>query len=125
WIEIFNPGETAVDMGGMYITDDSTRPTKFRIPQGEPGPIVPAGGFLLLWADDDWEEGVTHLEIKLSGDGEFLALYDNDGKSLIDSLKFGPQQPDVSYGRLSDGGAVWRFFNLPSPGSSNHKTGAQ
>ncbi len=121
WIEIFNPGNDPVDMGGMYISDDSTNPKKFRIPEGHAATMVPANGLLLLWADDDWEEGVLHLEIKLSKDGEFLSLYQNDGKTVLDSVRFGEQQTDVSYGRKTDGAAEWTFFEKPTPGTPNQQ----
>jgi len=34
WIEIFNPGTSDVDMGGMYLTDDASDPTRYPIPNG-------------------------------------------------------------------------------------------
>ena len=32
WIEIYNAAPFAVNMGGMYLTDDLSEPTKYRIP---------------------------------------------------------------------------------------------
>ena len=37
WVEIYNAGPTAVDLGGMYLTDDLSDPTNFMIPAGITG----------------------------------------------------------------------------------------
>jgi hypothetical protein len=37
WIEIYNAGPTAVDLGGMYLTDDINDPTNWMIPVGITG----------------------------------------------------------------------------------------
>ena len=37
WIEIYNAGPTAIDLGGMYLTDDPGEPTKWMIPFGITG----------------------------------------------------------------------------------------
>ncbi len=37
WFEIYNAGPTAVDLGGMYLTDDLSEPTKFMISVGITG----------------------------------------------------------------------------------------
>ena len=84
----------------------------------EPVTLTP-GQHVLLWADDDPEQGPLHLGFKLSRSGEDVGLFDTDGQILIDGLSFGPQQNDVSYGRSIDGGGQWQFFESPSPGAAN------
>jgi len=37
WIELYNAGSTAIDLGGMYMTDDANDPTKWMIPVGISG----------------------------------------------------------------------------------------
>lgn len=37
WIELYNAGPTAIDLGGMYLTDDINEPTKWMIPYGITG----------------------------------------------------------------------------------------
>ncbi len=119
WIEIYNTGDEAVDISGMFLTDNLSFPDKWRIPDNNtPETIIPPHGYLLIWADNEPNEGTLHANFKLSADGEEIALIDGDG-NLIDSITFGPQQPDVSYGRLSDGAESWRFFDVPSPAASN------
>ncbi|MCA9732275.1 MAG: lamin tail domain-containing protein [Deferribacteres bacterium] len=120
WIEIFNPGSTPVDIGGMYITDDLAELTQWQIPATEPDKTtIPAGGFLVLYADKETHQGVLHVNIKLSGGGEQIGLTAADGTTVIDSLTYTEQYADTSYGRTVDGGNEWAFFIEPTPGASN------
>jgi hypothetical protein len=121
WIEIYNYGSTPVDIGGMYFTDDLENLQKSMMPQGFPEfTTIPPGGFLILWADKEQEQGILHLDdVKLSGDGEDIGLTDVDGTTLIDSYTFGAQTTDVSEGRMPDGGDTWQNFDTPTPGAPN------
>ncbi len=116
WIEIYNPGTSAVGMGGLYLTDDLTSPTKWVIPQGV---TIPAGGHLLFWADGETVQGKTHANFKLSADGEAVGLFQADGQTAIDSVVFGAQGLDVAYGRYPDGAATLTRLSPASPGSAN------
>jgi len=119
WIEIYNYGDKAVDMGGMYLTDDLSEPDKWRIPDNNaPATTIGPYGFLLIWADDEANEGTLHAEFKLSTDGEEIGLYDAAGNP-IDSIIFGAQNADESYGRVPDGGETWQVFSSATPGKSN------
>lgn len=118
WIEIYNAGTTAVDMGRYYFSD-SEDPFDDRIQRDMPDKTtIQPGGYLLFWADSDTEQGPKHLKFKLSVDGEILSLYYKDGR-LIDSHTFGVQSADVSEGRSQDGASDWIKFNTPTPASSN------
>ncbi len=122
WIEIYNSNDHPVDIGGLYITDDLTDPTAWQIPTTYPdSTTIPAGGFLVLWADKESEQGVLHCELKLSGGGEQIGLVqDFEGDTLfIDSLTYTDQRTDTSYARIADGGTEWGFFAPSSPGESN------
>lgn len=121
WIEIYNPDSVAVDIGGMFISDDLADLTAFQIPATAPdSTTIPPKGFLVLWADKESEQGVLHVEIKLSGGGEQIALTAPNG-AVIDSLTYGEQTADISYGRTTDGGPDWQFFTDPTPGASNNE----
>ncbi len=120
WIEIFNAGSSSVDIGGYYISDDLTNPTLWQIPSTDPSnTTIPAGGFLLLWADKDTGDGSLHIDIKLGSGGEDIVLLASDGITVIDQLSFGPQSTDISYGRTLDGGIDFQLFTSPTPSSSN------
>jgi hypothetical protein len=118
WIEIYNAGPTAVDMGRFYFSDSEDR-FDDRIPGDAPDKTtIQPGERLLFWADSDTEQGANHLKFKLSADGETISLYYKDGR-LIDSHSFGIQSTDVSEGRSTDGASNWIKFSVPTPGSAN------
>ncbi len=116
WVEILNAGGIAVEIGGMYLTDDLGQPTAWKIPDGT---LLPAGWRLLVWCDDEPFEGPFHATFKLSADGEQIGLFDKDGATLIDGVSFGAQQADVALGRLFDAHAQWVGLLDPTPGASN------
>lgn len=118
WIEIYNPGDTPVDMGRFYFSD-SEDPFDDRIPgnAAEKTTIQP-GGYLIFWADGETEQGPNHLKFRLGATGETISLYYKDGR-LIDSRKFGIQSTDVSEGRSPNGSTTWVKFNNPTPGAAN------
>jgi len=120
WIEIYNNGLQAVDLGGMYVSDNKNNPFKYQIPIDNPAATtIPAGGFLLLWADGTKSQGPLHLEFSLSANGEDIGIYYIDGRT-IDSYTFGVQMENKSFGRSSDGGNTWKEFVVPTPGQSNN-----
>ncbi len=125
WIEIYNSTTVPVDLGGLAFTDNLGSPGKCQITRNDPqSTTVPPKGFLLFWADGQPEQGPRHLSFKLDRAGEQIGLaQDLDaGYAFIDSLSFGPQQSDVSYGRYPDGSTSWRTLNPPTPSASNQGT---
>ena len=112
WIELYNDEDINIDIGGFYISDDFSIPTKWQIPLNT---IIPAKGFYLLWADDFndipgrnyirewWPHNIAyttqwcHTNFKLDKDGDGIGIYKNDG-SPVDTLVFENQETDVSYG---------------------------
>jgi len=120
WIEIYNFGSDAIDIGAFYLTDDLSVPAKWRIPDGIPAlTTIPPHGYLLIWADNDTAYSGLHANFRLSGGGEEIGLFDTDGSTLIDSVIFLDQTTDISYGRYPDANDVWRFIAAPTPGQEN------
>jgi len=120
WIELYNYGTEAVDAGGLYVTDNLAMPAKWRIPADAPASTtVPAGGYLLIWADGDTADTGLHTNFKLTAGGEQIGLFAGDGTTELDSVVFGAQTTNISYGRYPDGDSTWRFFGQPSPGAQN------
>lgn len=116
WIELYNSGSTPVHIGGMYLTDDLSAPTKWQIPTTT---TIPSGGYLVIWADEDVADDGLHADFKLDAAGEEIGLFDSDGITLIDWVLFPKQTTDISYGRYPDATGDWRFFGYPSPGQTN------
>ncbi len=126
WIEIFNPNEFDIDLGGLYITDNLLVPDKFQISTQNPEmTTVPAKGFKLFIADGSRLFNAKYVDIQLSTRGEEVGLYEkvDGGFNLIDSLIFPPLMPDASFGRYPDGEDAWFLFSqLPTPGATNKRS---
>ncbi len=118
WIELYHPGLPTGDLTGWFLSDDPEDPFKFQIPAGFE---VPAGGYLMVWADgepaqnDPLVRPDLHVPFKLSAEGESLLLSAPDG-TLIDRVDFGRQSPDKTMGRI---GAEVYALASPSPGATN------
>ncbi|MBP7497684.1 MAG: CotH kinase family protein [Bacteroidales bacterium] len=122
WIEIYNAGSENIDIGGLYITDNIKKKIKWNIPKTDPAKTtIPAKGFLILWADNQPEQGILHLKFNLSKEGNDIALIQLIGTDtlILDSLSFGLQASDISYGMCPDGTKNYEFFTTPSPGTTN------
>ena len=117
WFEIYNPGDESVRLEGYYISDKKDNLTKWQFPASDIE--VLSGEYMIIWCDEDQEQGTTHTNFKLSGNGEFLALVSPDGLTVIDSISFPQQQSDISYGRVENSVDGWAFFDFPSPGGYN------
>jgi hypothetical protein len=119
WFELFNPGAAPADLSGFYITDDLATPTKWRVPTGT---VIPPGGYLLVWADDQPEQNAAntdlHAGFRLSRTGESIGLFDADG-APVDSVHFGLQVDNLTQGRYTDGGEVIYFLTTPTPRGPN------
>jgi hypothetical protein len=74
---------------------------------------------LAIWADEEAStQQFVHCSFKLSTAGEELMLSDGLG-NVIDSVTFGAQSPDISYGRCPNGTGNFVFqtatsFNAPN-----------
>lgn len=120
WIEIYNAGTEDVMLGGYYLSDDLVDPAKmFQIPATYPDSVtVPTGGYLVFYANSDPDWSVLNLNFKLGGSGEQIGLW-NPGQVFVDSLTYGEQMADTSYGRYQDGSNNWFFMPEFTPGASN------
>jgi len=73
WIELYNPGTEAVDLSGMYLTDNPLNLSKWEFPQGS---VIGPDSYYIIWADEDSSQGIRHANFKLSAAGETLYLLD-------------------------------------------------
>ncbi|NBB23500.1 hypothetical protein GVN20_29455, partial [Runella sp. CRIBMP] len=119
WVELHNPSGAAIDLASYYLTDDYSNLKKFRFTSTAGQVVVPANGYLIVWASSTVSSGANHTSFSLSANGERVALVMPDGLSIVDSLTFGPQRMDISFGRLPNGGTTFKYFTVSTPGSAN------
>ena len=114
WIELYYNIPYSMNLDGYFLTDNLNNPSKWMFPDVE----ISGEGYVLIWADEDQEEGYLHTNFKLSNSGEEIGFFDPD-LNMIDQISFGDQLDDISYGRVTDGSYSWEFFNEPTPNFSN------
>lgn len=120
WIEIHNNGTTSVNIAGMYLSDNIDNAFGDKISEDDSeATTIPAGGYLLLWADGSTNQGARHLNFSLNADGEEIGLFYIDGRT-IDTYTFDTQSEDISWGRTTDAGTTWGALETPTPGQSNN-----
>jgi hypothetical protein len=99
WIELYNPGSEAIDLSGYFLSDNPANLSKWAFPAGS---SIAANGYLIVWADEDQEQGPLHASFKLSGSGESLYLLDPN-LQWVDTLSFPAQTTDMGYARVPNG----------------------
>ncbi|NQV31861.1 MAG: lamin tail domain-containing protein, partial [Phycisphaeraceae bacterium] len=97
WIELHNPTDYPVDVGGMYLTDDLTIPDRWQFPTNRADiTTLSPQGYLVVWADNDVNQGPLHAAFKLSQSGEQIGVFSQNG-SAIDTLTYPAQKTSVSW----------------------------
>lgn len=98
WIEIYNGGLVAVNLGGWHLTDDPQTPARWAFPSTN----LPAGGYLVVFAsgknraNPGWP---LHANFQLDDNGEYLALMRPGGiVAHAYSPAYPNQRQNVSYG---------------------------
>ena len=112
-IEIHNAGTVAANLSGWGLSDEETNKFKFALPDGT---ILPAGGYLVVYADDNLTAPGLHTGFALDQRGDAV-FFHNAGGQIIDSIRFGTQLPDLSLGRDACG-TNWTLC-APTLGSAN------
>ena len=123
WIELYNSSGSSVDLGGYYLSDRSSNPTKWKIPSGV---SISAGGYLVFWVSgrDEFSGGKYHTSFKFSQikkNPEYVVFSDQFG-AIIDSIQLAITQLAHSNGRTTNGASTWSVFTQPTPGSTNNSS---
>lgn len=115
WIELYNTSNTPLNLSGLYLSDSYINPLKYTFPGNT---VIPAYGFLTIWADEDSPTtSALHCNFKLSASGEKIILSKANG--ILDSITFGAQNADISFGRCPDGTGEFSIQSMPSYNISN------
>jgi CotH protein/lamin tail-like protein len=119
WIELYNPSDVTVDLGGCYLVDSRNQ---WPFP---PGTILPGNSYLIVFAskqdgDDVVDDlGYLHTNFGLDNDGEYLALVLPNGETVEHAYPDEyPQYDDWSYGLSPDLQSEGYFFPA-TPGKPN------
>jgi len=119
WVELYNTTSSAVNLTGMYLSDNATNPTKWQFPSGT---TIPANGYLVVWAYDTTFAGALYASWALSKDGEHIRL-SAANLSAIDSVTFGPQPKNRTVARIPNGTGSFTSSCQPTLGLQNNCSG--
>ncbi len=122
WIELYNNGKKAVNIGGWYLSDSKNNPEKWAFPSGA---SIKAGGYVLIYCTGEEHaigSGSTfYTDYKISASGETLVLSNAEGV-IVQQLKLPAQYGNVSYG-LPSGKTEYLFLPEGTPGKKNSAKG--
>ena len=88
-------------------------PAKYTSPSGN---TIAAGGHLIVWCDKETTASGIHTGFAFNSGGQTVLLM--SGASVLDSITYGPQAPDLSIGRIVNGTGSWTA-NTPTPAAAN------
>jgi hypothetical protein len=114
WIEIHNVSNAPINLNGYFLSDGIGNAIEFEFP----AVVIPAMGYVIVWADGQPEQGNLHAPFSLSGElGDDIMLSDPD-TNTVDFITFGPQEQNVSEGRFPNGLGAFSCLD-PTPGAAN------
>jgi hypothetical protein len=122
WVELYNPGDQAVSLAGLGLTDNSADPLRWVFPAGAQ---LAGRGYLVVAFDGNRPPssnlvGVLNTGFSLKSSGGGVYLYDASS-TLLNSVNYGVQIADYSIGRNLDGLGTF-VLATPTPGSANIPT---
>ena len=115
WIEVYNPGEATVNLGGMYLSVDPSNPLAWQMPSNMGS--VPAKGFKVIWLGSN-DIKSNQAPFKLDCDGGTIVLSDKNGE-VITKQNYPEAMSRTAYARKTDGGDEWGWTAIPTPEATN------
>ena len=110
WVEIYNKGDTILQLDGFYLSDNADEPTLFALPAGVG---IDAHGFIAIWCDGQADQSTateyhTGYKLNKAGDEVFLNYAEGNQVVVADSVYWtAAQTADVSAARVPDGADNW------------------
>lgn len=117
WMEIYNKGDTAVNLQGFGLSNETKEPFLWKFPER----IIEPKSFCLVWLsgkDKDFSGEHLHTSFKLSRSDRALILT-SANKSWRDVFVPKSIGDNISYGRRPDGAPQLYGFDEGTPGERN------
>jgi hypothetical protein len=120
WIELYNITSSPVNIGGYYLSDRLSQPTKWKFPAGT---TIPPNSPIIVWASGRNESNgsIHHTNFRLTQTklpSEVLVLSNTTG-NVVSQVTIEVTKKHHSRGRNPNGGVGWSVYNSPSPGTPN------
>ncbi|MDR0872605.1 MAG: lamin tail domain-containing protein [Prevotellaceae bacterium] len=110
WIELYNAGDTEINIGGFILQDDKGAAEEYIIPANT---TIAAKGFIVF-------ENGSSFQFGLGSKGDKVILLDAERVKIddISTPNFG-EDKGKSYARIPNGSENWQTVNNPTKGMSN------
>ncbi len=124
WIELYNPSNVPINIGGWFLSDTASDLLRYEIPAGT---IVDPCGYVVLYEAthfaNPFDPG-TQTPFAFSENGEAAYLYSADDPVFPDYLvtePFGASETSYSFGRYLTSTGTYRFVTVreATPGRAN------
>ena len=115
WIELYNPTEQTIDLSGMYLSNDESHLTLWKMPSDVGS--IPAKGYLVVWLGSH-DIKSNQAPFKLDCDGGHVYLSDQSGQQVA-SADYPEAISRTAWARKTDGGDEWGWTAEATPGKSN------
>ncbi len=121
WVELYNTTSNTVSLDQYALSDNESRPLKWRFPKGA---TVPPGGYYVVFCSGkdkvQASNGVPHTNFRISAEQETILLCDSHGR-VVDRVMIDNLPEDCSYGRNDNG--MLQVFQTATPGYPNNTIG--
>jgi hypothetical protein len=105
WVELHNTTSDALDLSGLYLSDDATLPLKWIIPSNT---VILPNDYLIIWTDNDTLQTTgLHTNFKLGASGDYVRL--SNGITMLDQVTLPALLTDESYARCPETGVVFDY----------------
>ena len=120
WVELVNTTDEDIDLAGMYLSDNASKPTKYQISGGEAGvsTILPAHGHRIIWCDKNEPVSQLHADFKLAAEGGIVQITAED-QSWTDCLTYPAHDGNHTVGRYPDGCDSIYIMSTPTIDATN------
>ncbi len=103
WVELYNRGNTSINLLGYHLSDNENVLDKWTFPDVSIAP----NEYLIVWLDNDLDAtSGLHTNFRLSTDGEELFL-STSNNFIIDALFYGELPSDLGYARVPNGSGAF------------------
>ena len=122
WVELYNGGNTSINLEGFYLSDNENDLTKWIFPNT----VIQANDYKIIWCDTAGSSQTgLHTTYRLSADQEEVYLIDPSG-IVVDAVHYVNMPTDVAYARVPNGNGIFvhqeesQDFNNQTVSSDNH-----
>ena len=118
WVEIYNSGDTAVDLSGWGLSDNPEKLRKWVFPDGT---MIRPGEYKVILCDKETEmngDAELHASFTIGRkSGEVITLTDAEG-AVHDRITLPEMKTDISFGRNPEDGGLY-CYDPPTPFAAN------